>query len=277
MRYSLLIPTYARHEMLFRCLGCVESYLKSDPSRGFEVEVIVSDDEQSDGLRERLAERYPLLRYVEGPGRGPAANRNCAASQANGDWLVFLDDDCEPYVGWIEAFDAVQADADVLEGKTTADRKMHRFDEEAPINIRGDALWSCNMAIRRKLFAEMNGFDEEFIHATMEDVDLHLRLKKSGARILFVEDANVLHRWRRIRGLGMLKRRLKSRTILWQKHPELRPKSPLINDLRGVVASARRAWTPTRIIQFRGRGLLNSIGRHAYKVYWAFLSVMIRH
>ena len=49
-------------------------------------------------------EEFPMVRWNEGPRRGPAANRNFGARVADGEWLIFLDDDCNPRPGFLAAY-----------------------------------------------------------------------------------------------------------------------------------------------------------------------------
>lgn len=161
MLFSVIIPTYHRNEDLAKCLECLASGQQrggiiagcddppdtntprevdsaqesqsgeeaSDPTGGsthFHYEVIVSDDGRESTAKAMMAERFPWARWVPGPQRGPAANRNNGAKQAEGEWLVFTDDDCLPQAGWLEAFFKNLHEAEVLEGRTIADRPRER-------------------------------------------------------------------------------------------------------------------------------------------------------
>ena len=75
-----------------------------------------------------------------------------------------------------------------------------RADEECPINETGGKLWSCNFAMKRNTFFILGGFNEDFPVAAMEDVDLNIRVNKSGIKRKFVPDAVVFHPWRRHKG-----------------------------------------------------------------------------
>ena len=45
-----------------------------------------------------------FLALCSGAPTGSAANRNCAAQHANGEWLLLTDDDCLPQPNWIPGF-----------------------------------------------------------------------------------------------------------------------------------------------------------------------------
>jgi len=247
------------------CLRSIEPQLEAYPT-----EVIVSDDGRDAQLATEIASRFPFARYFVGPARGPAANRNHGARQAKGEWLVFCDDDCRPEEGWIQAFAsaAQSVNSPVLEGKTIADRPRERLDEEAPINETGGYLWSCNFAIRRELFEDIGGFDEDFPYAAMEDVDLKTRLVQDGHSIAFVEAAVCVHPWRRIKEIKFQQKRLQSLAYLWNKHPSLRPKHTrwwLV--LRGL-RELKNHLLPN-LMRCRGKGLPSASARALSFVLYA--------
>jgi GT2 family glycosyltransferase len=267
MRYSVIIPTYKRPELLSACLKCLEVYLLQDSYLlGFEVEVIVTDDEQNSDDTRRVIKPYPTIIWNQGPGRGPAANRNSGVAASSGECLVFLDDDCLPQAGWLEAYHLAYASGCVLEGKTIADRAQCRYDEESPVNETGGYLWSCNFAVDRRLFDRLKGFDESYIYAAMEDADFRERLLKAGVSLEFVADAVIIHPWRIVSGLDMLKRRWKSEAIFWDKHPEARPDSVF----RLVVYRLSRSVAKTtlrNLWRFRLRGLGYQLKQDTYVLY----------
>jgi len=188
MLFSIIIPTYKRQDALSLCLNGVEHYFQPGAQArfGHQVEVVVTDDAHETSVQSLLAHRYPWCHYIQGPRRGPAANRNHGARHATGEWLVFTDDDCLPQPGWIEAYAALADQVDLLEGRTSAAGTRMRVDEECPINETGGFLWSCNFAIRRTVFLALGGFNEDFPAAAMEDVELNLRASKAGLSRAFV-------------------------------------------------------------------------------------------
>ena len=196
LRFSVVIPTCRRNDLLARCLQQLADDRQDLPAACFEV--IVSDDSPPDlCAREMIAHDFPAVRWIEGPRRGPAANRNHGAAQAHGEWLAFTDDDCVPDPGWLAAF-VRRIDAgpqcNVLEGRTTDDNpeNMGPF-YFSPQNQKGGFLWSCNIAIERRFFEGLGGFDEKFPFPHLEDVDLRLRLEDAGHQYPFVPGAVVDH------------------------------------------------------------------------------------
>ncbi len=72
---------------------------------------------------------------------------------------------------------------------------LQAYDNCDPINIKGGKFWSCNIAIKKNIFLEIKGFDENFPYAAMEDVDFYLRVK-SKSEVFFIRNAFVIHPWR---------------------------------------------------------------------------------
>ena len=196
MKFSVVIPTCRRPDLLARCLRALPT----------SEEVIVSDDSPDDATRELVTRDFPHVRWVRGPRRGPAANRNHGASAATGDWLAFVDDDCEPQAGWLAALTIASVDAEVLEGCTQAPGATDSPLEEHVENLHGGVLWSCNLAIRRELFEKLGGFDPAFTEAAGEDMEFAWRLQQASVRIRFVSDAVVHHPPRHIGLRGLWKR-----------------------------------------------------------------------
>lgn len=219
---SVIIPTCDRNDLLSKCLDLLSSTAQNIDRALYEV--IVTDDSTQNLAKFLIEENYPWAKWIEGPKRGPAANRNKGVAFANGEWVMFIDDDCEPQKDWLTSYVEVIENTDflVLEGKTIADRPKQRFDEEAPINTQGNKLWSCNFAIKKEFFITMQGFDESFPYPAMEDVDFYTRIVKH-TNIVFVPDALVIHPWRRIKPFKSFKKHLKSH-IHYAKKYQLKSK-----------------------------------------------------
>lgn len=189
MKLSVIIPTCDRPEELRRCLELLQ------PIPAEECEVIVTDDSRSPSTQMAWTTDFPAVRQILGPRRGPAANRNNGAQAAQGGWLAFLDDDCQPAPGWIQTLlQEIDADdVDVVEGKTVCPDKRDSFFQEQVENLHGDLFWSCNLAIRRDAFQALGGFDEDFIGAGGEDLELAWRIRQARLICLFSPAVRVVH------------------------------------------------------------------------------------
>lgn len=199
MLLSVIIPTCNRKELLASCLDLLKPGLQTlDP---FFYEVIVTDDSSNKQTQAVVLEKYSWVKWVAGPQKGPASNRNCGAKYANGSWLVFLDDDCLPKQSLLENYKIyVEKDntVKVLEGKITNNKLKESPIEYAPLNEEGGVLWSCNFAVEKNLFFSIGGFDENFKYPHLEDIDLRERLITNGQVINFCKNAEVIHPWRKV-------------------------------------------------------------------------------
>lgn len=209
---SIIIPTFNREKELNTCL---ENLYKNNISN---IEIIVTNDNKLKDISVENRIKYSSVKFVSGPGKGPSANRNFGAKMSNGNWLIFLDDDCIPQQNWLSNY-IIEIDknqAVILEGKTIADREKQRFDEVSPINLFGGKLWSCNFAIRKDFFIELNGFDECYPYSTMEDIDFSERAKMKTS-FVFLSNCVVVHPWRRRQAFKNFYVRIKSQQYFAQK------------------------------------------------------------
>jgi GT2 family glycosyltransferase len=222
---DLVIPTRNRVQPLKNCITRLVPYISAHP----ECQIIVSDDGDASKTAETFLAELSIVRVVQGPRRGPAANRNCGAAHSSGDLIVFLDDDCEPDPNLIAAYQTAainHPDVSVFEGRISATGAVSSFADTAPTNETGGYLWSCNFAIRRALFEVTGGFDERFPFPAVEDVDFHLRVKKLSP-VLFLPAARVWHPVERRLGWKIVKHHTLSVLLFLHIHgPEATNKTP---------------------------------------------------
>ena len=228
---SIIIPTCNRNVLLKECLSNLKPSTQFPASMSYEV--IVTDDSKENTARCLIEEHFTWVKWMSGPKKGPAANRNYGANEANGEWLLFIDDDCLPCNHIINEYcNAIndRKDVFVFEGCIKADRPQASFNEESPVNEIGGYLWSCNVMIQKKTFCEkLKGFDDNFPYAAMEDVDLYYRINKAGLRHTFLSQAYVIHPWRmQKKPYSTTMKRFKSTLYYLRKYPE---KASEINSL----------------------------------------------
>jgi GT2 family glycosyltransferase len=194
MKMSVIIPTCDRVERLMECLRRIQG---AD-------EIVVADDGRKAETRELIERDYKNVIWVQGPRRGPAANRNVGARSSSGNWLVFIDDDCLPGQNWLSEIRDAAPHCDVVEGKTVCPDKTNHPFEDVVENPTGDLLWSCNLALTRSLFEQLGGFDEDFLIAGGEDLEFARRLRLIKARVYFASAAIVYHPVRRLSFVGLV-------------------------------------------------------------------------
>lgn len=93
MDVSVIIPSLNG----FRHLEAyMPSVIKAAESSGRDIEIIIVDDNSSDGTVERLRDAYSSARNVKvisNPGKGACSARNYGVSVSGGRFLLFIDND----------------------------------------------------------------------------------------------------------------------------------------------------------------------------------------
>jgi GT2 family glycosyltransferase len=180
-------------------------------------QVIVVDNGSTDRTTE-LPALFPGVVYVrtEDP-IGYTAACNLGAKEATAPVITFVNNDIELGKGALTAFlDAFAADKEVgvlggkivlTDGRTqeagglvyanggTAGFGRGMAPEREVLNIARDVDYvsGCLLAIRSKLFTDLDGFDELFSPGYFEDTDLCLRAWAVGFRVRYLPHAYITH------------------------------------------------------------------------------------
>jgi GT2 family glycosyltransferase len=222
-RVSIIIPTGGRMDILEQCLtGVVER----TTYRNFSI--IIVDNSKDDRVQEllrRLDGKLPGMRYLDHRNRpfNFSLMNNHAAKVADSPLLLFLNDDAVPLnPDWLDAMiehaqrpevgavgakllfpDGTIQHAGVVFG--VFENTGHAFkylpgDERIPIYfdfpnvVRNcSAVTAACMMMRREVFWEVGGFDEVHLAVAFQDVDLCLRLREKGYRIVYTPYAKLTH------------------------------------------------------------------------------------
>jgi GT2 family glycosyltransferase len=252
MRISVVIPTYNRVHLLRRTLPAILD--QEFPAEDFEVFVVV--DSSTDGTLEYLQSLYsPRLRtLVHDRNRGLAAARQTGLTAANGELVLFLDDDmvaerrlvaehvaahrddtatvaCGAVFLHPDSPDSAAADCFNAElGAFYLEHKKHPA-------LAWDGTWVfMNSSAPRLILIQAGGFDERF-REQREDLDLGLRLEALGVGQRFVPTAVGHQLYEKTAGDVVLDARhfAKGDLLLVQKHPEYRQRSAIARLVRGPL------------------------------------------
>jgi GT2 family glycosyltransferase len=192
------------------------------------VEVVVVDDGSVDGTAS-VAERHGA-RTVRLEGSGPGAARNAGAAATSGEALAFLDADCVPAPGWLEAGLATLRDADLVQGRVLPDPSAvrHPWDRTVSVSAARGLFEAANLFVRRDWFERLGGFPDGIPAPgkhLAEDVFFGWRAVRAGARTAFCSDAVVHHAvFPRSAGEFVGERaRLRHFPAIAREVPELRP------------------------------------------------------
>jgi glycosyltransferase involved in cell wall biosynthesis len=238
-RFSILIPTYQRRELVVRNVAA----LAHQTFRAFEVVVSVdgSTDGSADALR-RLRTLFPLT-VLEQPNEGRSAALNHGARVATGELLLFLDDDMEADPAMLAEHERSHSEgADLVLGhlplhpessRTLLSRGVGRWAERRRERLTrpGAAvpiadLVTGQMSISKAAFDALGGFDVGFTREGLfggEDLDFGYRARRAGLRIVFNEAAVSYQLWTVDPGIYLDRAREAGRSAeeLKAKHPEL--------------------------------------------------------
>lgn len=195
--FSIVIPTCNRADLLIKCLDLLSPVVQS--LHFSEYEVIVTDDSTDDLTSELIKHKFDWVTVVNGPRKGPAANRNNGAEHAEGEWLIFIDDDCLPDKDILKHYMIAcvnNPQEQVFEGAIFPDSwdLLKKDLAECPVNIHGSCFWSANICIKKSLFKQIKGFDESYLIAAQEDQQIKLDIENyTKKEIVFLEHCFVIH------------------------------------------------------------------------------------
>ena len=205
MDISIIIPTYNRKNQLEKCLYSIFS--QSYPKDRYEV--IVVDDGSSDGtdcLIKDLKYRFDNLIYLRQLHQGPAAARNSGITNAKGEIIGFVDDDCILNKYWIKQMIDVhrknlhiqavggQTWIDSRNVKAAVSQFLANGGIECRINGKLEVIFlpTCNVSLKRAVL-EREKFNTIFIYPGGEDLEYFWRLFKKGLKLSYRPEIRVLH------------------------------------------------------------------------------------
>ena len=195
----------------------------------------------------------PLRDWAAGEGRRVVAARgerssyharNAGAAAAGNEWLLFIDADCVPDAGLLDAYfdPAPAADVGALAGTVASDPAQRAFlaryaadrgflDQDDGLHTSADAAATASLMVRREAFAAVGGFAEGI--RSGGDVDLCRRLAAAGWRIERRPGAVVhhLHRESLADLLGSIARYAAGARWLNERYPGSAPRWPLVHGL----------------------------------------------
>ena len=206
-KISVIVPMYNAGDYIQTCLDSVAA--QSYP--GWELLVI--DDgslDQGPALCQAMAEKDSRVRLIHQENQGVSAARNRGLAAAEGGYLFFLDSDqwasSETYldnaleildrerhigaVGWAAGW--------FSPGECTgpiSDYYPNRAIESPRVLFRSDIayLGSGGLLLKKALFEEIGGFDENYDPTCFEDTDLSLKIRHAGYELAYCPYIGLMH------------------------------------------------------------------------------------
>jgi glycosyltransferase involved in cell wall biosynthesis len=162
-----------------------------------EAEIIVVDDASTDETR-AVAAAHTSVRLLQlSRNSGPSSARNLGARHARGEVLFFVDADVVVMPG------AVQRVARAFDEHPEAAAIFGSYDDKPPApglvsqyrnllhhyvhqsgEVAASTFWGACGAIRRSVFEQVGGFDEQRYPRCIEDIELGYRLRRASHQIL---------------------------------------------------------------------------------------------
>lgn len=239
MFFSVVIPTYNRKPILEKCLLALEHQKFDDLVKGYEV--IVVDDGSTDGTLEWIEanlDRVPHVRTFAQSHQGPAAARNLGVELAKGDTIIFIDSDLVVTDIFLQSHaialtEAMKERDDVF----TYGRVINTCNFDNPTSepykitdFSAAYFATGNVAIGRHWLIKAGLFDTSFQEYGWEDLELGVRLKNLGLKLIKCPDAVGYH-WHPAFQLNQIhrmiereKQRGRMGVIFYQKHPSFEVK-----------------------------------------------------
>lgn len=217
-RFSIIIVTWNAIDHLKRFLPSVAE------SEHNSVEIILADNASEDDTASWVQERFPEIKVVTfNRNHGYCGGNNRAVKYAEGEILIFLNNDAGVSPEWLSPIDTTFQDPQtgIVQPKIlSAEQKTHfeyagaaggyidklgypfcrgrLFDtveeDHGQYDEPGEIFWASGaaFAIRKELFERLGGFDESF-EFHMEEIDLCWRAHHAGVKVISVPDSVVYH------------------------------------------------------------------------------------
>lgn len=196
---SILICTYQRPQLLHNCLKSIFNLRSSYPH-----EIIVIDNDELNSAKPIVDIYEEKVQYISCIEKGLSNVRNLAAKSANGQFVLFIDDDEVADEYWLQNIlnTQIKYDADVVFGRVIykipssypsyirESKYFNRKRKLTGLHIKINEGYSGNTLIRKSLFSLRSPpFDPKYNFSGGEDTDFFNFLLKSEYRLIFCDEA----------------------------------------------------------------------------------------
>ncbi len=238
MFFSVVIPTYNRLPILQKCLRAMEHQTFAPDTAIAGYEIVVIDDGSTDGTVDWLqlhTAEFPHVRLLTQDHQGPAAARNLGVENAKGDTIIFIDSDLVVTEGFLQAHaDALTEGANQLGGDrlftygsviNTCNFADPTSEPFKVTDFSAAYFATGNVAIARHWLEQAGLFDTRFQLYGWEDLELGVRLKQLGLKLVKCPQAVGYH-WHPPFALNQIPnlidkeiQRGRMGILFYQKHP----------------------------------------------------------
>lgn len=185
MKASIIIPTYNRSKILEKVLPaiCRQDYPSS-------YEIIIVDDGSTDNTSEIVKSLGlpPSCTYVKLEKSGAARARNEGIKRAKGETIIFIDSDLIVAPSFIKEHMRLQEKNDklIVRGPVIHTHNLENlfFEPKKITDISRAFFATGNTSVKKEYLIQAGLFDEDFTEYGWEDLELGIRLKKLGLRVV---------------------------------------------------------------------------------------------
>jgi glycosyltransferase involved in cell wall biosynthesis len=200
----------------------IKSILRQDYNNG-QLEILIVDNGSVDDTKNIVASFLPIshypIHYVYESKCGLSHARNCGIKHANGDVVIFIDDDAFALSDkWVQQIMKAYKDPNVgcaggnvelvwqnrkrpewLHDLLLIPLGLTQFNFTEIVELRYPFYpWGCNISFRKDILNYLNGFSPKFGRkgsdlSCNEEIELCLRLRKMGVKIVSIPNAVVGH------------------------------------------------------------------------------------
>lgn len=198
MKIDIIMVSYNSNKYI---QGCINSILTSEYNLK-NVGLYIYDNNSSDNTIELLkknkeehSSKFSEFQIIEGKKNlGFGRGNNIAAKKAKGDYLFFLNIDCEINKDTLSEIEKVinKKNGDkvgIFELKQIPHEHPKYYD---PISLETKWASGACMIIPKELFYKVGGFDKK-IFMYCEDVELSFHIRKLGYKILYLNNIPITH------------------------------------------------------------------------------------
>ena len=190
-----------------------------------DAEIIVADNDSTDGSVEFTRENFPQVRLIRNPkNEGFARGYNLALNEVNADYYILLNSDIEVTHNWIKPVISLMERDPMIGACQPKIRSFYQRDEFEYAGAAGGFIdeygypfcrgrlfltiekdhgqyddnteisWATGacLFVRSELFHQLGGFDDDFF-AHMEEIDFCWRLHNYGYRVMYCGESIVYH------------------------------------------------------------------------------------
>ena len=203
MKFSVLICTYNRHELLQICL---ESLINETLEKPDEVVIVNGGDEQADHVINSFIPHSAIeIKLIKTINKNLATSRNVGLSHCTGDIVAMTDDDAKVFPDWITQMKRVHKEhpeSGAVGGLvigTNTHSLVGKVADLITFPIWPDARYvrtlpGVNISYKKEVLKKIGLQDETLFRG--EDVDFNWRVLQTGDKIFFDPAIKVYHHHR---------------------------------------------------------------------------------